>query len=93
MEVMLMMSVLEYASDVSLDVEVILKLCKKLGINVSGEDDILDDDAIIMLDNEIENGNDVSDSDSIDDSIMDNDEGVIEKDIDKNVKKSNSAKK
>ena len=93
MEVMLMMSVLEYASDVSLDVEVILKLCKKLGINVSGEDDILDDDAIIMLDNEIENGNDVSDSDSIDDSIMDNDEGVIEKDIDKNVKKSNGANK
>ena len=88
-----MMSVLEYASDVSLDVEVILKLCKKLGINVSGEDDILDDDAIIMLDNEIENGNDVSDSDSIDDSIMDNDEGVIEKDIDKNVKKSNGANK
>ena len=93
MEVMLMMSVLEYASDVSLDVEVILKLCKKLGINVSGEDDILDDDAIIMLDNEIENGNDVSDSDSMDDSIMDNDEGVIEKDIDKNVKKSNGANK
>ena len=88
-----MMSVLEYASDVSLDVEVILKLCKKLGINVSGEDDILDDDAIIMLDNEIENGNDVSDSDSMDDSIMDNDEGVIEKDIDKNVKKSNGANK
>ena len=93
MEVMLMMSVLEYASDVSLDVEVILKLCKKLGINVSGEDDILDDDAIIMLDNEIENGNDVSDSDSMDDSIMDNDEVVIEKDIDKNVKKSNGANK
>lgn len=88
-----MMSVLEYASDVSLDVEVILKLCKKLGINVSGEDDILDDDAIIMLDNEIENGNDVSDSDSMDDSIMDNDEVVIEKDIDKNVKKSNGANK
>ena len=88
-----MMSVLEYASDVSLDIEVILKLCKKLGINVSGEDDILDDDAIIMLDNEIENGNDVSDSDSMDDSIMDNDEGVIEKDIDKNVKKSNGANK
>ena len=88
-----MMSVLEYASDVSLDVEVILKLCKKLGINVSGEDDILDDDAIIMLDNEIENGNDVADSDSIDDSIMDNDEVVIEKDIDKNVKKSNGANK
>ena len=93
MEVMLMMSVLEYASDVSLDVEVILKLCKKLGINVSGEDDILDDDAIIMLDNEIENGSDVSNIDSIDDSIIDNEDEVVVKDTDKKFKKSNGANK
>lgn len=88
-----MMSVLEYASDVSLDVEVILKLCKKLGINVSGEDDILDDDAIIMLDNEIENGSDVSNIDSIDDSIIDNEDEVVVKDTDKKFKKSNGANK
>lgn len=93
MEVMLMMSVLEYASDVSLDVEVILKLCKKLGIDVSGEDDILDDDAIIMLDNEIENGSDVSNIDSIDDSIIDNEDEVVVKDTDKKFKKSNGANK
>ena len=42
-----MMSVLEYAQDVSLDVKVVLELCKKLGINVSSEDDILDDDGIL----------------------------------------------
>ena len=88
-----MMSVLEYASDVSLDVEFILKLCKKLGIDVSGEDDILDDDAIIMLDNEIENGSDVSNIDSIDDSIIDNEDEVVVKDTDKKFKKSNGANK
>ena len=42
MEVMLMMSVKEYASDVNLGVGVILKLCDKLGISASSEDDSLD---------------------------------------------------
>ena len=51
-----MMSVLEYALDVSLDVDVILSLCDKLNILVNGEEDMLDDDAIILLDNEIQNG-------------------------------------
>ena len=55
MEVMLMMSVKEYASDVNLSVGVILKLCDKLGISASSEDDMLDDDGIIMLDNEVAN--------------------------------------
>ena len=50
-----MMSVKEYASDVSLSVEKILGLCNKLGITAKDEDDMLDDDAIIMLDNEIAN--------------------------------------
>ena len=36
---MLMMSVLEYALDVSLSVDVILSLCDKLDIAVSGEED------------------------------------------------------
>ena len=51
-----MMSVLEYAEDVSLSVSTIFDLCKRLDIDVSSEDDMLDDEAIIMLDNEIENG-------------------------------------
>ena len=51
------MSVLEQASDVNLSVKVILELCKKLNIAANGEDDVLDDDAIIMLDNEIANEN------------------------------------
>ena len=52
-----MMSVKEYAEDVSVNVKKILELCKNLGINANDEEDMLDDDAIIMLDNEIENNN------------------------------------
>ena len=63
------MSVQEYASDVNLSVEKILKLCKDLGINALNEEDMLDDDAIIMLDNEIAN---------IDDSVQDDSESYIE---------------
>ena len=46
------MNVKEYAQDVSKSVEEVLELCKKLGINVSNENDYLDDEAIILLDNE-----------------------------------------
>ena len=45
-----MMSVKEYALDVNVDVSVILKTCKDLGIKVSNEDDMLSEDDIIMLD-------------------------------------------
>lgn len=48
-----MMSVLEYAEDVNKTVEEILNYCKKLNINVSGEEDMLDDEAITELDSEI----------------------------------------
>ena len=51
-----MMSVIEYANDVDKSVEEIFHLCKKLGINVTNDDDMLSDDDIILLDNEIENG-------------------------------------
>ena len=50
-----MMNVSEYASDVDKTIKEILSLCKKLGIEVSGEEDMLSDDDIIMLDNEIAN--------------------------------------
>lgn len=50
-----MMSVKEYANDVNKDVEEVIKLCKNLDINVNNEEDILDADAIIMLDNEFAN--------------------------------------
>ena len=48
-----MMNVSEYASDVGKKVEEILKLCQKLNIEVSNEEDMLSEDDIIMLDNEI----------------------------------------
>ena len=58
-----MMTVYEYASDMNKTVSEILSLCKKLSINVNGEDDELSDDDIILLDNEIENTESVNDMD------------------------------
>ena len=48
-----MMSVLEYAEDVNKTINEILNLCKRLGIPASGEEDMLDEDAIVELDNAI----------------------------------------
>lgn len=80
-----MMSVKDYAEDVALKVEVILDLCKKLGISASNNDDILDDEAIIMLDNEIDN------LEAIDEEVLeDNDE--IKENV-KNSKVNNKKKK
>ncbi len=47
-----MMSVLEYAIDTNKEVKEVLRICSKLNINVIKESDILDDEAIILLDNE-----------------------------------------
>ena len=47
------MSVLEYAEDVNITVKEILNMCARLGIDVSGEDDYLDEEAITILDNDI----------------------------------------
>ncbi len=60
-----MMSVLEYAEDVNKSIEEIFELCKKLGISVSNEDDLLNQDDITELDNEIQNSEDSTD-DSMD---------------------------
>jgi len=48
-----MMSVKEYAEDVSKKTKDIIKLCKELNINVSAEEDLLSEDNIIELDNNI----------------------------------------
>ncbi len=53
-----MMSVLEYAQDVNKSVEEIFKLCEKLQINVSSEEDLLSQDNITDLDNELRNEED-----------------------------------
>lgn len=52
---MLMMSIKEYAEDVNVEISTIIKLCKQLEIAVENEDSMLDEDAIIMLDNELTN--------------------------------------
>ena len=50
-----MMSVLEYAQDVDRTVAEILNMCKKLNIPATGEDDMLDEEAITELDNSLVN--------------------------------------
>ncbi len=49
-----MMSVLEYAEDVNRTVESILDKCRELNIAVNSADDLLDEDAIVLLDNNLE---------------------------------------
>ena len=48
------MSVLEYAQDVNKSVEEILELAKKLELTIQGQDDLLSEDDIILLDNELQ---------------------------------------
>lgn len=49
-----MMSVEEYASDVNRDVKYILEKCRELEIDVKDKDSLLEEEAIIILDNNIE---------------------------------------
>lgn len=44
------MTVEEYASDINMKVEELLKKCEELGINVKNKDDYLEDDDIVTLD-------------------------------------------
>ena len=48
------MTLREYADELGLSIDEVLKACAKLDINVKNEDDFLDDDAIVMLDMELE---------------------------------------
>lgn len=81
-----MMSVSDYAIDVSLNVNTILELCKKLGIKALSEDDMLDEEAIIMLDNEIDN----SDFDEEEEeTIIEEEPKNIKQEVKKNNKKNN----
>jgi len=51
------MTVEEYAIDIKMKVEALLKKCEELGINVKSKDDILEDDDIVTLDLALENEN------------------------------------
>lgn len=70
-----MMSVLEYAEDMNKEVEEILKMCGKLGITAQSADDMLDDDAIVELDNAFQNEED----DASEDNVVEQDEEIIKK--------------
>ena len=48
------MNINEYANEVGIRVEEILKLCDKLNISYENEDSFIDDEAIILLDNNID---------------------------------------
>lgn len=96
-----MMSVKEYSIDVNKSIEEILNLCKTLNINATNEDDMLDDDAIIMLDNEIANiseeeteDNDF-DSEEFEDSYLEELDEIEERkeNITKKKKKNNDVNK
>ena len=84
-----MMSVLEYAKDVAVDVKTILELCKKLDIKANGEDDILDDDAIVMLDSEVSNLSDDLEEENYEEEIQED----VQQDINKKTKSTNKKKK
>lgn len=71
-----MMSVLEYAQDMNKEVEEILKMCDILGIKVSNEEDMLDDDAIVELDNAFSNE---EDDDTTSGEVVEVDEEIIKK--------------
>ena len=73
-----MMSVLEYALDVEKDVEEIKNLCSKLGIKVDSEESMLSEDDIVLLDGEIANGMDSTDSvDSYDEELEEKVEEIV----------------
>jgi len=68
-----MMSVSEYAIDINKTVEEILKKCRELGIAVANEDNLLDDEAIIMLDSAFQDDSDIGEElDDIVDEIIEN---------------------
>ncbi len=63
------MSIKDYALELNVDAKSIISKLKELGYNYNSEDDILDDEAIIVLDNEV--GGMVEDSSSIDEALLD----------------------
>ena len=58
-----MMTLEDYAIDVSKSVEEIMALCDKIGINYDDKDTLLDDISITLLDNELQDAEDYIDGD------------------------------
>ncbi len=86
-----MMSVLEYALDVNKKVEEILEKCKELGIDARLEEDMLDEDAIVELDNALVL-NPIDEDEALEDRV----EEIVESkkiDADNTIKKQKIGKK
>ena len=69
-----MMNLIDYATDVNLDVEKIKSLCDKIGIAYENEESMLTEDDIILLDNEIQDSEDYVEDNSNEDVMEDEDE-------------------
>ncbi|MBO5414367.1 MAG: translation initiation factor IF-2 [Bacilli bacterium] len=61
-----MMNLIDYATDVGLDIEKIKSLCDKIGISYENEESLLTEDDIILLDNEIQDQEDYIEDDNQD---------------------------
>ena len=67
-----MMSLLDYANDVNLDIEKIKELCERLGIEYTNENSVLSEMDIISLDNEIQGQENYAvSSEELEDKIQD----------------------
>ena len=86
------MSVLEYAEDVNKTVKEILNMCARLGIDVSGEDDYLDEEAITILDNDIAASEEVEDLE-YEDELIEKENSKIEDIVNNSKPKKNNVKK
>jgi len=65
-----MMSVLEYAQDINKTVEEVIKKCEQINLFIASEDELLDEEAIIELDNLFANDNgEVTSNDSREEEI------------------------
>ena len=96
-----MMSVLEYALDIKRDVSLVISVCKKLGIDVDDENSMLDDEAIVILDNEFSSNEEELEEDNsedefehddfeLDSEVMDEYEDIVD---DVEIKKNKHKKK
>ncbi len=62
-----MMSLIDYAQDVNMDIDLVKALCDKIGISYENDESMLSEEDIILLDNEIQDQEDyINDSDNED---------------------------
>ena len=64
-----MMSVREYAEDINKEVSLVLNKCLELDIDAKSEDDLLDEEAIIMLDNSFDEVNEEVSDEEIEEEV------------------------